>query len=81
MAAILEPWRPSWPPFCDVIGTIPAPILLTMLMSLLNTSDFVYFISKIVIMLKICIHRIDYEGMKKIQRNFVLAWQKNYKYI
>ena len=52
-----------------------------MLMSLLNTSDFVYFISKIVIMLSICIHQIDYEGMKKIQRSFVLAWQKNYKYI
>ena len=28
MAAILEPWRPSWPPFCDVIGTITLPILI-----------------------------------------------------
>ena len=28
LAAILEPWRPSWPPFCDVIGSKPAPILL-----------------------------------------------------
>ena len=28
LAAILEPWRPSWPPFCDVIVSKPAPILL-----------------------------------------------------
>ena len=33
MAAILEPWRPSWPPFFDVIGAKVTPILLIQLPS------------------------------------------------
>ena len=30
MAAILELWRPSWPPFCDVIKAKEGPVLLIM---------------------------------------------------